>query len=516
MHMPATKTKKPKTSINPQASNGLPSADRLVASLPLDMIVGSTRNPRKAFDQDAIDALANSILANGLLQPILVNASGDDGLFEIICGERRYRATQQLGLTRIECHIVPMTPAQADMARLAENLDRQDLSPIEEAQGFAAAIEAHGLTQQQLGQQLGCSQAKIANALRLLKLPASWQQRLANGEITANVAKEVLLPLAEHPEVLANLDEAIRAGDATAEELSGSERAELVEQAINESTTLLECHRWDSEARDSLKWKWTDAEKQQLDLRTIAYTDRWGQEREEERVFNLSAYNTLLGTKLDAARAKAKAKNAKATEAHEPTVADDAAAQAAKLKQANDQLRAAYARYRVDWHLDRLAGLIPAAPVATILRLLLWTALGGDTGPRAEAAKTAKLIRDKFRPKLSELPASCEAAARQQVLTWLDIGWAGYKTPLTAEVIVSAATELGVDLVEDWECEEVFLQLHNKTQLATLITAWKLKAPAGGWPEKRGDLIAAIAAASGVKSPPKLLKQVTSEEARGR
>lgn len=166
--------------------------------IPLSAIVPSDINPRRTFDGDALDELAESIRTHGLLQPIVVMAlpdwmrRGTQHRYEIIAGERRYRAARLAGRESILCRVLDCTAEQAIELRVTENLQREDLSPIEEARGFAQLIEHCGYSQRDLAARLGVSQGKIGNALGLLRLPEDWQERLSRREITATMARDLV------------------------------------------------------------------------------------------------------------------------------------------------------------------------------------------------------------------------------------------------------------------------------------------------------------------------------------
>lgn len=149
--------------------------------------------PRKTFDRESLEVLADSIAAYGVLQPIIVreNASAP-GLYEIIAGERRWRASKMAGLTEIPAIVFDGDELRAAQVALIENVQREDLNPVEEAFGYGALIERFGLTQEQVAKQVGKSRSAIANMLRLLDLPEEALEMLKSGEITAGHARALL------------------------------------------------------------------------------------------------------------------------------------------------------------------------------------------------------------------------------------------------------------------------------------------------------------------------------------
>lgn len=146
--------------------------------------------PRVHFDEDALVELSASIRAIGVLQPILVRPA--DGGYELIAGERRWRAAQRAGLSTIPA-VVRITDDEASVEQaLVENLHRQDLTPLEEAAAYQQLLEDFGMTHEQVATKVGKSRSAITNSLRLLTLPASIQQLLADGRLSAGHAKAIL------------------------------------------------------------------------------------------------------------------------------------------------------------------------------------------------------------------------------------------------------------------------------------------------------------------------------------
>ena len=163
--------------------------------LPLDSIRPNKGQPRKNFDEEALEELADSIRQNGVLQPILVRKKGQH--YEIVAGERRYQASLKAGLTEIPVIVRDISDDDVFKLALIENLQRSDLDPIEEAQGFKTLIEKSGMTQAELGQALSKSRPAIANALRLLDLPEEVQQMMVERKLTAGHARAILAVASE-------------------------------------------------------------------------------------------------------------------------------------------------------------------------------------------------------------------------------------------------------------------------------------------------------------------------------
>lgn len=160
-------------------------------SIKLIDIVTNKEQPRKIFDEIALRELADSISQHGVLQPILVRPLSD-GTYQIVAGERRWRASRMAGLTEIPAIIKEMSDEDAMAAALIENLQREDLDPVEEARGIKLLLDRFQLTQEQVSERLGKSRPAVANLLRILNLPPEVRDMLQNGLITAGHAKALL------------------------------------------------------------------------------------------------------------------------------------------------------------------------------------------------------------------------------------------------------------------------------------------------------------------------------------
>jgi ParB family chromosome partitioning protein len=150
----------------------------------------NTRQPRKDFDDDAIVELTASIKEKGIIQPIVVRQAGSG--YEIIAGERRWRAAQRAGIVRVPVIVKDASDGEALELALVENLQREDLNPIEEATGYQHLIEVYGLTHEEVSVQIGKDRSTITNQLRLLKLSEEAKRALIEGEITAGHARALL------------------------------------------------------------------------------------------------------------------------------------------------------------------------------------------------------------------------------------------------------------------------------------------------------------------------------------
>jgi ParB family chromosome partitioning protein len=160
--------------------------------LPIGSIVPNPHQPRVHFDEESLAELAASVREIGVLQPVLVRPGAEDGTYELIAGERRWRAARRAGLAVIPA-IVRTTDDLGSVERaLVENLHRQDLTPLEEASAYQQLIEDFSLTHEQVASRVGKSRSAISNTLRLLSLPAAIQALLADGRLSAGHAKALL------------------------------------------------------------------------------------------------------------------------------------------------------------------------------------------------------------------------------------------------------------------------------------------------------------------------------------
>ena len=161
--------------------------------LPIQKLEPNPDQPRHDFDEEALAELADSIARHGLIQPITVRPLGT-GFYQIIAGERRWRASRMAGLTEVPVTIMEADDKTAAQLALIENLQREDLNPLEEAKGYETLMETYGLTQEEAAGSVGKSRPAVANALRLLKLPKSILSLVADGSLSAGHAR-TLIPL---------------------------------------------------------------------------------------------------------------------------------------------------------------------------------------------------------------------------------------------------------------------------------------------------------------------------------
>ena len=162
-----------------------------ITELRLSEIEPNRDQPRKVFDQEALEELAESIRVHGLIQPILVRP-GKGGIYSIIAGERRWRASRLAGLVKIPVIIKDCSDEETAQLALIENLQREDLNPIEEAEGYKKLMDDFSLTQERVAELVGKSRPAVANALRLLGLPEDLRKLVLDNQITAGHARALL------------------------------------------------------------------------------------------------------------------------------------------------------------------------------------------------------------------------------------------------------------------------------------------------------------------------------------
>jgi ParB family chromosome partitioning protein len=162
-----------------------------IRKIPVSLIVPNRYQPRTIFAEDKIEELALTIRTHGIIQPIVVREC-ENGKFEIIAGERRWRAVQKLGWDEIPAIVKNLNDKETASVALIENLQREELTPIEEALAYAKLLELHNLTQEALAQRLGKGQSTVANKLRLLKLPQEVQDALLQRKITERHARALI------------------------------------------------------------------------------------------------------------------------------------------------------------------------------------------------------------------------------------------------------------------------------------------------------------------------------------
>lgn len=172
------------------SAEGTATAIEETNEVPIDLIDPGALQPRSVFDEAKLEELAKSIRTNGVVQPVLLRRKGSR--FELIAGERRWRAAERAGLTKIPAVVRNVSDDKVLEIALIENIQREDLNPIEEARAYKKLIETLGLTQETVGERVGRDRSYVTNYLRLLKLPEDLQELLQSGRISTGHARTLL------------------------------------------------------------------------------------------------------------------------------------------------------------------------------------------------------------------------------------------------------------------------------------------------------------------------------------
>ena len=175
--------------LGPEPTASAPAAD--IHKIPVGSIIANPLQPRKEFSEQELDELVASIRVNGLLQPLLVRPAGN-GRYELVAGERRFRSIQRLGWNEVPVVVREMDDEALLVLALVENLQREELNPIEEAEGYRTLADRFGLTQEQIAQAVGKDRSTVTNLLRVLKLAPSIRRLVEAGELSMGHAKVLL------------------------------------------------------------------------------------------------------------------------------------------------------------------------------------------------------------------------------------------------------------------------------------------------------------------------------------
>lgn len=178
-----------------------------ISYININDIKPNSKQPRKTFDEEKLEELAASIEEHGLIQPVVLRKSGKG--YEIVAGERRWRAARKIGIKELPCIVKELTDEENMLLAIIENMQREDLNPIEEAEGLKQMIDTYGLTQEQVSKSVGKSRPYIANCLRLLKLPEKVAEHVAAGELSSGHAK-VLAGLADEKKQIELAEDSIK------------------------------------------------------------------------------------------------------------------------------------------------------------------------------------------------------------------------------------------------------------------------------------------------------------------
>ena len=223
-----------------------PPEDSAYRMLPLPRVEPNPEQPRQDFDQEELEALAESIRQHGIIQPLTVRETGE-GYYQIIAGERRWRAARMAELTEVPAIVIEADNKKAMELALIENLQRQDLNSVEEALGYQSLINEFGLTQEEAAARVGKSRPAVANALRLLSLDEKVLEMLRTGAITAGHAKAILMlktgkKQLEAAQKIANLGLSVRQAELLCKNMS-REPEKVKEETVFQVDYVKECEK---------------------------------------------------------------------------------------------------------------------------------------------------------------------------------------------------------------------------------------------------------------------------------
>lgn len=205
-------------------------------TLPVAQLVPSDAQPRHYFDQEALDSLAASIKEQGVIQPLLVRPKpGTEGVYEIIAGERRWRASKLVGLKEVPVIIRELSDNKALEVALVENIQRSDLNPVDEAQGYLRLVNEYNYTHEEMGRVTGKSRSHISNMIRILSLPDRCRDLVAAGELSMGHGR-ALLPLSDNPELQLRVASKIMKKDMSVREAEDAVRSTLRESGAEPKT----------------------------------------------------------------------------------------------------------------------------------------------------------------------------------------------------------------------------------------------------------------------------------------
>lgn len=220
--------------------------DSAFKQLPLHRVEPNPDQPRQDFNEEELQSLAESIRVHGVIQPLTVRETGD-GYYQIIAGERRWRASRLAGLTEIPALVIEADDKTAKELALIENLQRQDLNSVEEALGYQSLMDDFGLTQEEAAERVGKSRSAVANALRLLTLDEKVLEMIRVGSITAGHARAILMLKSEKKQVeaaqkIANLGLSVRQAELLCKNMS-QEQQEKKEDPVLKVDYVKECEK---------------------------------------------------------------------------------------------------------------------------------------------------------------------------------------------------------------------------------------------------------------------------------
>lgn len=465
-----------------------------VLDVPLQALVEHPDNPRQSLT--GIEELAASMQANGQL----VEALGrrlQDGSIQLLAGHRRYAAAKHAVIRTLRVRVLPdLDDAQALEILGRDNEERENFNPIERARWYQTMVEASGLSQRQLAERLGTSQGNLSNHIRMLTLPDVWQQRVISGEITPTMARDLVV-WANRPTVLEELEVAFRDGPQDHETWTAEEFGWTLFHVVAELARRCEPTKPNEWSPDPCYLTEKQIEKHREELDLVDVTRPGG--ATQRRAFNVALFDQLN----TAAKAK---RQSGATPAKQD--GDEVSEEQLALRQEKQaqQLDRKYHLYRLNWLRNRCIAELRAGSCDewTLVTLAVWS---GERGALQAAAGVRVRVQDSTLAAVAKAPSLLRQPLTEMAVAWLErCHWEGFQQALSEIDLEGLATHLNIDWQRDWACDEAFLGLHNKAQLAALLKEWKVKSidAANG---KRGDVIQEILLLDETLPMPKALKK---------
>lgn len=466
-------TKKPKTETKPAAvRKAEPVA--VLQTVAIADILPSKENHRKAFDQNELKELADSIKAHGVLQPLLLREiTANDRQpslnypekFVIIAGERRYRAAKLAGLTEVPAQIVQKSGVSESLAMLEENIRRVDLNPIERAEAIKRLMDEHKLTQKEVGQMVGVQQGQISNELRLLNLPESLQKLVADGAIAPTLIRTVL-PVAEFPAVVQEIAQAITEAVKEGRPIEVRLLEETMRTAtLKHSRPMRYENNWNAWAppnpKDRHFSKVTPEQEKALNVHELKFLQSW---EGQKRCFNVELFNELNKAPLAARKKK-----------HEEHKAKRNPSQPEKGSKSKEPFQSRYnAEYEIDCAVSvLLADAIEQSRNKDAVRQVCLAVSMITEGQMVDRIVERKgwspdPIARQLLPKLAVTPAALDQLLRSHTVAFLRDDPRG----LSTADLMACGKALGVDLSALWKPTEEFVATltdHGRQLLAETL-----------------------------------------------
>lgn len=431
----------------------------------IDCIESDPENDRKSFDATELQELAESIKRHGVLQPVLLRPIHGRNNFVIVAGERRWRAAKIAGLKHLPAQISDREGLQVSLARLDENLQRVDLSPIEKAEAMKRLMDSHGLTQKELAESVGVQQGQISNTLRLLNLPSGLRNLVASGKLKPTLIRSVL-PYCDLPQVMNALEKRISDSLKADEPIEVRHLDSWIQSAIIATSRSMKYeHAWqpwsDPDPKRRHFAKISEDDLKALNVRKFECLNSWDG---QERTFEIEKFDELNRKPLAARREKRKQ--------HKAQKKSDYSTAQSKNAPFHHQ-------WKVSGHIaqslqkDFVSLIESSKDRATVNRICLAIALMGDLemteviiGPGVHFRSRQSM--EKMLDTLNRTPKERDDLIRIAVINALDES----HVDLELEEMQACAKLLGRDLSDAWKPDDEFFQLltdSGRTACASLV-----------------------------------------------